>query len=143
MSSSGTQHVAVYERTSPEAGEINHLELVVALYRQGRSDTEIGDLMEIPVQTVNGLARAAGVMREPREAAQLANRRWAARERIARLDIAALAERWLDEGNPAEPEDLAREFDVPADLLWDALAEQLSHEPTISVNHAHGTEYAA
>jgi hypothetical protein len=133
MSLSGTM-VADHEQTSPRLREINQLELVVALYRQGRSDRDVSDLMGIPVQTVNGLARAAGVMRTPREVAQLANRRWAARESIARLDIAVLAERWL---GGDEPEVLADECGVPVDLLWDALAVRLSEETTVNVRQEH------
>jgi hypothetical protein len=130
MSSSGNKHTAVQERTSPEVREINHLELVVALYQQGRSDSEIADLMGVPVQVVNGLVRVAGVMRTPPKVAELANRRWTARAAIARLDIAALAQRWLQ---GIEPEELAGEFDVPADLLWDALAAHLSEEVTVGL----------
>lgn len=143
MSLCGTNHVADTEEASP-SHEFNPLELAVALYAQGRSDDEVSDLMGVPIETVNGLVRVAGVMRDPREVAQVANRRWTGRERVARLDIAALVERWLDQDNPTEVEDLAREFFVPADLLWDALAEQLSREPSNGVNDdAYDSGYAA
>jgi hypothetical protein len=108
---------------SHEPQEISQLELVVDLYKQERSAAEIHDLMGIPYQTVNGLVRVAGVMRTPTEAVQLASRRFSARSRIARLDIVDLAGRWVA---GAEVETLADEACVPTDLLWDALAEQLS-----------------
>jgi len=128
MAPGDSEHVNDDAQISRETREINQLELVVTLYQQGRSATEIRDLMDIPLQTVNGLVRAAGVMRTPQEAGQLSNRRWVARSKIARLDIAALAVRWID-GD--EPEELADEFGVLADLLWDALAVQLSKkDPT-------------
>jgi hypothetical protein len=84
---------------------------------------KVGDLMEMSAVVVNKTVRAAGVIRTPQEANRLATRRRVASSEIAKLDIMQLAERWLD---GAEVEELADEFDVPADLLWDALAEQLS-----------------
>lgn len=103
--------------------EITELEMVVALYQQGRSAREVGDLMDMSAVVVNNIVRAAGVIRTPQEAAGLATRRKVARGKLAKLDIKSLVERWLA---GAETEELADELDVPADLLWDALAEQLS-----------------
>lgn len=103
--------------------EITELDMVVALYQQGRSAREVGDLMDMSAVVVNNIVRAAGVIRTPQEAAGLATRRKVARNKIAKLDIKSVAERWLAD---AEVEELADELHVPADLLWDALAEQLS-----------------
>jgi hypothetical protein len=103
--------------------EPTDLDLIIALYQQGRSARDVGDLMEMSAVVVNNIVRAAGVIRTPQEANRLASRRLMARNTIAKLDIKRLAERWLGD---AEVEELADELDVPADLLWDALAAQLS-----------------
>jgi hypothetical protein len=103
--------------------EITEFEMVVALYQQGQSAREVGDLMEMSAVVVNNTVRAAGVIRTPQNANRLANHRLMARNKIVKLDIKSLAERWLAE---AEVEELADELHVPADLLWDALSIQLS-----------------
>jgi hypothetical protein len=79
--------------------------------------------MDMSAVVVNNTVRTAGVIRTPQEANRLASRRLMARNKITKLDIKRLAERWLA---GAEVEELADELDVPADLLWDALAIQLS-----------------
>lgn len=106
--------------------ETTVLEIAVALYAQGRSAAEVADLTDIPAEAVTGLVRVAGLLRGAREETELAHRRWIARERIARSDLAALTTRWI---HGAELEDLADDLTVPADLLWDALAVCLSNPP--------------
>lgn len=123
MTPRSTDHSGSVAPISPETRELTELELVVALYQQGRSAREVGDLMGLSAVVVNKAVRAAGVIRTPQEAAGLATRRLVARNKIAKLHLMKLAERWLAD---AEVEELADEFGVPADLLWDALAMQLS-----------------
>lgn len=101
-------------------------DLLVALYWQGRSSREVADLTGRSAGVVRRLARNAGVLRSSREGAGLANTRRAARTRLTRLDLRPLARRWMD---GTEPEELAAELAVPADLLWDALATVLAVLP--------------
>lgn len=103
--------------------ELTQLEMVIALYQQGQSAREVSDLMGLSAVVVNRVVRAAGVIRTPQEANRLASSRRVACNKIAKLNLVQLAERWLA---GAEVEELASESSVPADLLWDALAKQLS-----------------
>jgi transposase-like protein len=98
-------------------------DLLVALYRQGRSSLEVADLISRSAMVVRRLARKAGVLRSSHDGASLANTRRATRTRLARLDLRPYARRWMD---GTETEELAAELSVPADLLWDALAAVLA-----------------
>lgn len=98
-------------------------DLLVALYRQGRSCKEVADLTGRSVEVVRRLARKAGVIRSQKDGAGLAVVRRSTRARLARLDLRPQARGWMD---GAEVEDLAAELTVPADLIWDALAEVLA-----------------
>lgn len=111
------------DKDSSDLREPTEHELVVALYQQGQSAREVGDLMGLSAVVVNKLVRAAGVIRTPGEANRRASQRRVARTKIAKLDLVKFAERWLA---GAEVEELADELSVPADLLWEALARQLS-----------------
>lgn len=103
-------------------------ELVVALYRQGRSAREVSRLVQtMTAIEVTKLVHTAGVVRERAEATSLSNRRVKARQAIARADLAALAGRWIA---GVEVEELAAEAGWPPDLLWDALADTLSAPPS-------------
>lgn len=106
-----------------EVREVTEPELVVILYQQGRSAREVGDLMGLSANNVNKIVRTAGVTRTPVEANQLASRRTACRNKITKLHLRQLAERWLA---GVEIEELAAELAVPADLLWDAVANEIS-----------------
>jgi hypothetical protein len=101
----------------------NETTLLVALYRQGRSITDITQLTGRSRSKIERLLHKANVMRPREEAARLAMHRIAAARRLARIDIQPLAARWID---GAEVETLADEHNIPPDLLWDALAEALS-----------------
>lgn len=101
----------------------NEAELLVALYRQGRSAKDVAILTGRPVTRVSRFARQAGAMRPRKESARLAMRRIAASNKLAKLDLRPLAARWID---GAEVEELAAEQGVPPDLLWDALATALA-----------------
>jgi hypothetical protein len=98
-------------------------ELVQALYGQGKSARDLSELMELSVDKVNAIVRAAGVIRSSKHATTIAKQRRVARTRVFRLDLAGMADRWV---TGCEVEQLAAEEDVPPDLLWDALALQLS-----------------
>jgi hypothetical protein len=108
--------------------------LVAALYRQGRSVREVSIRVGMPVHEVTAIVRAAGVIRGSRAATSVSNQRVRARATITRLDLAGLADRWL---GGCEVEDLAAEAAVPADLLWDVLADRLS---TMNSDMATGTD---
>lgn len=100
--------------------------MLVALYRQGRSAKDVARLTGRSIGVVHNLVRQAGVMRPRKESARLAMRRIAARNKLAKTDLQPLAGLWIE---GAEVEELAREFDVPPDLMWDALADELSRTP--------------
>jgi len=97
--------------------------LLVALYQQGRSVTDVAELTGRARTNIERLLRKAGVMRPRLEALRLAMRRIEASNKLARVDVRPLAARWLD---GAEVEELAAEHEVPPDLLWDTLAAMLS-----------------
>ena len=98
-------------------------DLLVELYRQGRSAQEVADLTGRSVEVVRRLAHKAGVIRSQKEGAGLAVARRSTRARLARLDLRPQARRWMD---GVEVEELAAELTVPADLLWDALTDVLA-----------------
>lgn len=101
----------------------NEAALLVALYQQGRSVTDVAELSGRARTNIERLLRKAGVMRPRLDALRLAMRRIAASNKLARLDVRPLAAQWLD---GAEVEELADEHEVPPDLMWDALAAALS-----------------
>jgi predicted transcriptional regulator len=101
----------------------NEAALLVALYQQGRSVTEVAKLTGRARNKIAGLVREAGVMRPRVESQRITMRRIAASNKLARLDVRPLAARWID---GAEVEVLAAEHGVPPDLMWDALAAVLS-----------------
>lgn len=98
-------------------------DLLVALYWQGRSSQEVADLTGRSVEVVRRLARKARVIRSQKDGARLAVIRRSTRARLAQLDLRPQARRWME---GAEAEELAAELVVPADLLWDALADLLA-----------------
>lgn len=104
----------------------NEAALLVALYRQGRSAKDVARLTGRSLGVVQNLVRQAGVMRPREESARLAMRRIAARNKLAKTDLRPMAGRWID---GAEVEELADELEVPPDLMWDALADELSRTP--------------
>jgi len=101
----------------------NEAALLIALYQQGRSVTDVAELTGRARSKIERLLRKAGVMRPRLEALRLAMRRIAASNKLARMDVRPLAAQWLD---GAEVEELADEHEVPPDLMWDALAAVLS-----------------
>lgn len=96
---------------------------IIGLYQQGRSIQEVADLTDRTRDVVRNLVLDAGVMRSREDSVRLSARRREARTRLANTDIRPLAARWMD---GAEVEELAAACDVPADLMWDALADALS-----------------
>jgi hypothetical protein len=101
----------------------NEAALLVALYQQGYSVTDVAELTGRARPKIERLVREAGVMRPRAESQRLAMRRIAASNKLARMDVRLLAARWID---GAEVEALADEHEVPPDLLWDVMAMALS-----------------
>ena len=98
-------------------------DLAVDLYVQGKSLDEVADLIGRSIKEVAELTWAADVLRSTAAQGVLNERRARARAVLARSNIRALAVRWM---SGVEVEALARERDVPPDLMWDALAHELS-----------------
>lgn len=118
--------VTLRGRGSRKPVESNKCELIEALYQQGQSPRDIADLMDVSHGMVRNVVRAAGIMRTAADAQQVASQRKAARSKIAMQDIETLAMLWL---RGTEPEVLAEQIQVPADLLWEAVATWLSDRP--------------
>ena len=126
----GISRHAVYQVLKDELGRLertrvweHEAQCIIGLYQQGRTLLEIADLTDRTRDVVRNLVLDAGVMRSRKESVRLSARRREARAALAATDIRPLAQRWID---GAEVEELAAEHDVPADLMWDALAAELS-----------------
>lgn len=110
-----------------EAKHAEYLDaLVLDLYRQGRSLREVSDLTGCAEDLVHELATEAGVLRSPSDSTRLFNSRRVHRTNLARMDLRPQAARWI---RGAEIEELAAEVGVPADLMWDALADTMTNWP--------------
>ena len=101
-------------------------DLTVELYVQGKSLEEVADLTGRPVKEVSELTWAADVLRSIPANAVIGEQRARARAVLARLNIRFMAVRWAA---GVETETLAAENAVPADLMWAALARELSRGP--------------
>lgn len=98
-------------------------ELMLELYIQGRSFSEVAAIAECSAEDVREMARIAGVQRHPWADHVLAQWRSASRRKLARTARIDLLYAWID---GAEPEDLADKYDVPADLMWEAIASEMA-----------------
>lgn len=98
-------------------------ELVLELYLQGRTYQEVSNVTDCPAATVRELARMVGLMRAPGEDIVLSRWRSAARAKLATMPRAELVHAWMD---GAEPEELANRHGVPADLMWDLIADEMA-----------------
>ena len=96
---------------------------IIGLYQQGRSHREVAELTDRTVTVVRNLVHGAGLGRTRAESLRLAAWRKEALAKLATIDIRPLARRWAA---GVEPEALAKEHAVPADLMWEALADALS-----------------
>ena len=106
---------------------VNEARLLVDLYRQGQSTQEVADLTGRTIGVVRKLVSAAQIMRTRAEGTRLAARRRVARTKLTKIELGPLARRWIE---GAEVEELAESCDVPPDVMWDALAEELSRTTT-------------
>ena len=126
----GVSRHAVYQVLTDEMGRLerarvweHEAQCIIGLYQQGRSLQEVADLTDRTLDVVRNLVHEAGVVRSRVDSVRGSARRREARATLAATDIRLLALRWID---GAEVEDLAAEHDIPADLMWDALAVELS-----------------
>jgi hypothetical protein len=78
-------------------------------------------------------------MRTREESARLAMRRIAANNKLAKMDLRLLATQWID---GTEVEELAVDHHVPSDLLWDALASELSTMTSVTAACVRSCPYA-
>ncbi len=109
-------------------------ELVLELYLQGRAYHEVADLTGYPVGVVRELARLVGMMRDPEEDERLELWRTRARTALATMTREQLVFPWID---GAEPEELARQYRFPPDLVWEAIARQMASIGSRSVLNNH------
>lgn len=102
---------------------IYEAELVLELYIQGRSFDEVAEIAGCSADDVREMARITGVRRPLGADHVLAQWRAASQRKLAQTARTDLLYAWMD---GAEPEDLADKYDVPADLMWDAIADEMA-----------------
>ena len=103
------------------------LELMVELYAQGRSFSEVAAVTGYPADRVRAWVMAAGVARPERVDVVVAAWRSASRARLRKVHRQQLLYTWVD---GAEVEEIAAAHMVPADLLWDLIAAEFARLPS-------------
>ena len=98
-------------------------ELMVDLYNQGRSYTEVAAVTGYPADDIRAMVLAAGSARPLRVDEVYAAWRDRSRETLAKMNRTSLLLAWID---GAEADDLAVVHNVPADLLWDLIAAEMA-----------------
>lgn len=102
---------------------VYQVELVVELYVQGRSINEVAAVTGYPRDDVRAWVLAAGALRPARVERVIATWRRAAHARLRKLSRTDLLHAWVD---GIDVETLAERHGVPADLMWELIAEEMA-----------------